>query len=73
MHEVGLGTHWIMDPVKNCSFTGNHLGIQPHSFVEIVEMLADDNETITGICPKTPFNDKAQEIVCITPSRPFCL
>ena len=31
LHEVGLGIHWIMDPVKNCSFTGNHLGIQPHS------------------------------------------
>ena len=55
--------HWIMDPVKNCSFTGNHLGIQPHSFVEIVEMLADDCETITGIRPKTPFNEKGHEIL----------
>ena len=68
LHEVGLGTHWIMDPVKNCSFTGNHLGIQPHSFVEIVEMLADDCETITGIRPKTPFNEKGHEILFITPS-----
>ena len=68
LHEVGLGIHWIMDPVKNCSFTGNHLGIQPHSFVEIVEMLADDCETITGIRPKTPFNEKGHEILFITPS-----
>lgn len=59
LHEVGLGIHWIMDPVKNCSFTGNHLGIQPHSFVEIVEMLADDCETITGIRPKTPSTKRA--------------
>ncbi|MBQ1330731.1 MAG: (Fe-S)-binding protein, partial [Desulfovibrio sp.] len=42
LHEVGLGIHWIMDPVKNCSLTGNHLGIKPHSYKEIVEMLADD-------------------------------
>lgn len=68
LHEVGLGLHWIMDPVKNCSFTGNHLGIQPHSFVEIVEMLADDCETVTGIRPKTPFNKKNAEILFITPS-----
>ena len=68
MHEVGLGTHWIMDPVKNCSFTGNHLGIKPHSFKEIVEMLADDCETVTGIRPKTPFNEKGHEILFITPS-----
>ena len=68
LHEVGLGIHWIMDPVKNCSFTGNHLGIKPHSFVEIVEMLADDCETITGIRPKTPFNEKGHEILFITPS-----
>ncbi len=68
LHEVGLGLHWIMDPVKNCSFTGNHLGIQPHSFVEIVEMLADDCETVTGIRPKTPFNKKGAEILFITPS-----
>ena len=57
-----------MDPVKNCSFTGNQLGIQPHSFVEIVEMLADDCETVTGIRPKTPFNKKNAEILFITPS-----
>ncbi|MDE7065051.1 MAG: [DsrC]-trisulfide reductase DsrK [Desulfovibrionaceae bacterium] len=68
LHEVGLGIHWIMDPVKNCNVTGNHLGIQPHSFKEIVEMLADDCETITGIRPKTPFNEKGHEILFITPS-----
>ncbi len=68
LHEVGLGIHWIMDPVKNCNVTGNHLGIQPHSFVEIVEMLADDCEEVCGIRPKTPFNEKGHEILFITPS-----
>ena len=31
-------------------------------------MLADDCETITGIRPKTPFNEKGHEILFITPS-----
>ena len=68
LHEVGLGLHWIMDPVKNCSFTGNHLGIKPHSYVEIVEMLADDCEDIVGVRPKTPFNERGHEILFICPS-----
>ena len=68
LHEVGLGIHWIMDPVSNCNRTGNHLGIQPHAFKEIVEFLAEDCETITGIRPKTPLNEKGHEILFITPS-----
>ncbi|MBQ1846279.1 MAG: (Fe-S)-binding protein [Desulfovibrio sp.] len=68
LHEVGLGIHWIMDPVKNCSLTGNHLGIKPHSYKEIVEMLADDCEDIVGIRPKTPFNERGHEILFICPS-----
>lgn len=68
LHEVGLGIHWIMDPVNNCSRTGNHLGIQPHAFKEIVEFLADDCETVTGIRPNVPLNEKGHEILFITPS-----
>jgi len=68
LHELGLGIHWIMDPVKNCAFTGNHLGIKPHSYKEIVEMLADDCEYVTGIRPKTPFNERGHEILFICPS-----
>ncbi len=68
MHEVGLGIHWIMDPVNNCNRTGNHLGIQPHAFKEIVEFLADDCEEVTGIRPHVPLNEKGHEILFITPS-----
>lgn len=68
LHEVGLGINWIMEPVYNCNRTGNHLGIQPHAFKEIVEFLAEDCETITGIRPKTPLNEKGHEILFITPS-----
>ncbi len=68
LHEVGLGINWIMDPVSNCNRTGNHLGIQPHAFKEIVEFLCEDIETITGINIKPPFNEKGHEVLFITPS-----
>jgi Fe-S oxidoreductase len=68
LHEVGLGINWIMDPVSNCNRTGNHLGIQPHAFKEIVEFLCEDIETITGVTIQPPFNEKGHEILFITPS-----
>jgi len=68
LHEVGLGINWIMDPVSNCNRTGNHLGIQPHAFKEIVEFLCEDIETITGVTIEPPFNEKGHEILFITPS-----
>ncbi len=68
LHEVGLGIHWIMDPVSNCNRTGNHLGIQPHAFKEIVEFLCEDIEAVTGVTIQPPFNEKGHEILFITPS-----
>ena len=68
LHEVGLGIHWIMDPVSNCNRTGNHLGIQPHAFKEIVEFLCEDIEAVTGITINPPFNEKGHEVLFITPS-----
>lgn len=68
LHELGLGINWIMEPVSNCNRTGNHLGIQPHAFKEIVEFLCEDIETITGIHIDPPINEKGHEILFITPS-----
>ncbi len=68
LYELGLGINWVMEPVSNCNRTGNHLGIQPHAFKEIVEFLCDDIETITGIRINPPFNEKGHEILFITPS-----
>ncbi|MDL2210618.1 [DsrC]-trisulfide reductase DsrK [Desulfovibrio sp. OttesenSCG-928-O18] len=68
LHEVGLGINWIMDPVSNCNRTGNHLGIQPHAFKEIVEFLCEDIEAVTGITINPPFNEKGHEVLFITPS-----
>ncbi|ABB39069.1 Cytoplasmic, binds 2 (4Fe-4S) [Oleidesulfovibrio alaskensis G20] len=68
LHELGLGINWIMEPVSNCNRTGNHLGIQPHAFKEIVEFLCDDIEDITGIRINPPFNEPGHEVLFITPS-----
>jgi Fe-S oxidoreductase len=68
LHELGLGIHWIMEPVSNCNRTGNHLGIQPHAFKEIVEFLCDDIETITGIQINRPSTRKGTKC-CSSPPR----
>lgn len=68
MHLVGLNTNWIMEPVSNCNITGNHLGIQPHAFKDIVDFMVDDIEEVTGRRVKAPLNEKGHEILFITPS-----
>ena len=35
--------------MANCQRTGNHLGIQPHTFVDNVEFLCEELEETTGI------------------------
>lgn len=68
LHELGLGIHWIMEPVANCNRTGNHLGIQPQAFKEIVEFLCDDIKEVTGVDIKPPFNERGHEVLFLTPS-----
>ncbi|WP_027185139.1 sulfate reduction electron transfer complex DsrMKJOP subunit DsrK [Desulfovibrio inopinatus] len=68
LHLVGLNINWIMEPVSNCNRTGNHLGIQPHAYKDMMEFLIDDIEDITGIRVDPPVNKKGAEILFITPS-----
>ncbi|WP_018124990.1 sulfate reduction electron transfer complex DsrMKJOP subunit DsrK [Desulfovibrio oxyclinae] len=68
LHLCGIGINWIMEPVSNCNRTGNHLGIQPHAFADIVEFMVDDIEEVTGVRVKAPLNEKGHEIIFITPS-----
>ena len=65
---LGLNINWILEPAANCFRTGNHLGIQPHAFKEMVEFFCDDLEEITGIKINPSFNRKGAEILFITPS-----
>lgn len=68
LHLCGININWILEPVANCNRTGNHLGIQPHAFKDIVDFMLDDIETITGKRVKCPLNEKGHEVIFITPS-----
>lgn len=68
LHLLGVNINWILEPVANCDRTGNHLGIEPHTFKQIVMSLADDIESITGVTIEPTFNRKGAEVLFITPS-----
>jgi len=68
LNLVGININWIMDPVANCNRTGNHLGIEPHTFKGVIESLCDDVEDITGVRINPSLNRKGAEILFITPS-----
>jgi len=65
---IGVNNNWILAPVANCNRTGNHLGIEPHTFKQNIESLVDDIEDITGVKVNPTFNRKGAEILFITPS-----
>jgi len=68
LNLLGLNIDWIATPVSNCYQTGNHLGIQPHAFKEMLEFFVDEIEGITGINVEPSFNKKGADILFITPS-----
>ncbi|WP_243312026.1 sulfate reduction electron transfer complex DsrMKJOP subunit DsrK [Fundidesulfovibrio agrisoli] len=68
MNRIGVNINWILEPVANCNRTGNHLGIQPHAFKDMMDFLVDDIETITGRRVEPTFHRKGAEILFITPS-----
>jgi Fe-S oxidoreductase len=68
LNLLGLNIDWIATPVSNCYRTGNHLGIQPHAFKDMIEFFVDDIEEITGVRVNPSFNRKGAEILFITPS-----
>ncbi len=65
---LGLNPDWIAAPVANCYRTGNHLGIQPHAFKDMLEFFTDEIEDLTGIRMEQDFNRKGAEILFVTPS-----
>ncbi len=71
LNLLGMNINWIMEPVANCYRTGNHLGIQPHAFKEMVEFFCDDIEEITGKKLNPSFNRKGAEVLFITPSGDY--
>ncbi len=68
LNLLGLNIDWIATPVANCYRTGNHLGIQPHAYKDMMDFFADDIEEITDIKVEPSFNKKGADILFITPS-----
>ena len=68
LHLVGIGINWILEPVSNSNRTGNHMGLQPHTYKDNVDFLADDIENLTGVKINPTFNRKGAEVLFITPS-----
>ena len=71
MNLVGLNINWVIEPVANCHRTGNHLGIQPHTFKDNVDFLAEELEEITGVKINPSINRKGAEILFIIPSADY--
>lgn len=68
LNLLGLNIDWIATPVANCYRTGNHLGIQPHAYKDMLDFFQEDIEEITGINVEPSFNRKGADILFITPS-----
>jgi Fe-S oxidoreductase len=68
LNLLGLNIDWIATPVSNCYRTGNHLGIQPHAFKDMIDFFVDDIEEVTGVRVEPSFNRKGADILFITPS-----
>ncbi|HQT93884.1 MAG TPA: (Fe-S)-binding protein [Thermoanaerobaculaceae bacterium] len=71
LNLVGLNINWVMEPVANCDRTGNHLGIQPHTFKDNIEFLVDELEETTGIRVNPSINRKGAEVLFIVPSADY--
>ncbi len=71
LNLVGLNINWIIEPVANCDRTGNHLGIQPHAFMDNIEFLVDELEEVTGLRLDPPINKKGAEILFVVPSADY--
>jgi Fe-S oxidoreductase len=68
LNLLGLNIDWIATPVSNCYKTGNHLGIQPHAFKDMLDFFVDDIEEITGVRVEPQYMKKGADILFITPS-----
>ncbi|NLI82326.1 MAG: (Fe-S)-binding protein [Deltaproteobacteria bacterium] len=68
LNLLGLNIDWIAGPVANCYQTGNHLGIQPHAYKDMIEFFVDEIEAVNGVRVEPTFNRKGAEVLFITPS-----
>jgi Fe-S oxidoreductase len=68
LNLIGLNIDWIATPAANCYMNGNHLGIQPHAFKDMLDFFGDDIEERTGVRVTPQYMKKGADILFITPS-----
>lgn len=68
LNLVGCNIDWVTAPMANCFRTGNHLGLQPHAFRDMIDFAAEEVESVTGIKVEPTYNRKGAEILFVTPS-----
>jgi Fe-S oxidoreductase len=68
LNLIGLNIDWVAAPVAFCYRTGNHLGIQPHAYKDMMDFFTDEIENVTGIRVEPHFMKKGADILFITPS-----
>ncbi|MGE5236517.1 MAG: sulfate reduction electron transfer complex DsrMKJOP subunit DsrK [Acidobacteriota bacterium] len=71
LNLVGLNINWVMEPVANCQRTGNHLGIEPHTFKDNIEFLMDELYDVTGVRCEPSINRKGAQILFVIPSADY--
>jgi len=71
LSSIGLNIEWAISSAANCFKIGSHIGSPPHAFADMLEFLADECETATGIRPNVPLNEKGHEILFIMPSGDY--
>jgi Fe-S oxidoreductase len=71
LNLLGININWVVEPVANCQRTGNHMGIQPHTFKDNIEFLCEELEDMTGIHIDPPINKKGADVLFIVPSADY--
>ncbi len=71
LNLLGLGVNWILDPAAKCYRIGNHLGVPPHAFKEVINTAIEDIKEITGIKVEVPINRKGAEVLFVSPSGDY--
>jgi heterodisulfide reductase subunit C len=72
LNLLGLNIDWIATPVSNCYRTGNHLGIQPHAFKDMLDFFVEDIEEITGVRLSPSSTEKRAPTSSSSPRRAMC-
>ncbi len=65
---IGLTLNWIIEPVANSQRTGNHLGLQPHTFYDNVDFMVDELKETVGVQVEPSYNRKGAEVLFVIPS-----